>query len=202
MRTRIQIRIHLFTLMRIRIRLLTFIGIRLRIFFLMRYTVDPDPVPIQSEPNLRPLGYRVQTLYGSIFSPYASIVSVCGPLWLYCELLNFDLIRIRILLFTLMRIRIRIRLPKMMWIHADPDAQHWFCLSLFVFVLSQKSVKKSWGKFPIGQQRRSTETTYIGQAQTTFRFSHLGGDKDVESPESCVTLWSHPSQGGTLWNAH
>jgi hypothetical protein len=42
---------------------------------------DPDPVPRQSEENLRPLS--VQALHGSIMSLYASIVSVYGPPLLY-----------------------------------------------------------------------------------------------------------------------
>jgi hypothetical protein len=48
--------------------------------------------------------------------------------------IRITLMRIRILLVTLMGIRIRILAFNLMWIHADPDPQHWYePLSLKLF---------------------------------------------------------------------
>jgi hypothetical protein len=57
------------------------------------FNANPDPAPLQSDGNLRPLVYRPPGLHIEPPLPQASIVSVQGPTWLCFEtlnMLNFD----------------------------------------------------------------------------------------------------------------
>jgi hypothetical protein len=66
------------------------------------FNADPDPSH-QSEAKMRPLVYRPSE--AQFFCVHASIVSVHGPPWLHSKplkLLNFDLMWVKIQLFTLM----------------------------------------------------------------------------------------------------